>query len=758
MDLLNLAAKITLDDSSYTKGINNAEKLGQQMQSKLSAMTIAAGNIATDMLRKGAQAVQNIIGGAVDGYADYQQLVGGVETLFKSSSKKVQEYASQSYKTTGLSANKYMETVTSFSASLLQGLGGNTELAAELANTAITDMADNANKMGTDISSIQTAYQGFAKQNYTMLDNLKLGYGGTKEEMVRLINDSGILDKKIKNLDGITFDQLVMAIHEIQTEMGITGTTAEEAAETISGSKASLKAAWQDMLTAAGGMSDADFDAALANFKTSFSTYMENFVPSLVLSINSSGSLVKAVAEAVADLPTDLLSEVANAGVEAGTGAVSGLSKITSWLVESIANMFKSASADTTQIADLGVAIGDFIGTAISDIVTNAPAILEGIVNVGVALAGGLVEGLFKGLFGEGELQEAFDEIDKETSDSMKNATENATKSNAVLNYLDDLIAKYGEAASETDEWKNAQDRLKEYLPDAGQVFEDYGQDIGGAVSQLRELNEETYKFALEEAKRKALKKKQDAMTDAQANLLEAQSEIQIAEYERGSAEDQLISYFAGKGKQIDSFEGMNGSQVKSAVETMFNEVTGGPGNKEYEDMKPVIDTWVKTISDSDTSITDLKATVGDLESQLKVAQTSYLTSSAAIDDLTGSASGAAQALMAIRNPETTYNSGQYAAWYYSGGSYTPHATGMDYVPYDGYRAELHRGEAIVPAGENRRGSAAAGSPGMEEQIIAAIKAGMAGATVPVFLDGREITDAVNRNNMRELKAARYSG
>ena len=256
MDLLKLAAKIELDDSSYNKGISNAEKAAKSLQGKMSAMTVAAGNIAADLIRKGVSAVQSIVGGAVDAYADYEQLVGGVETLFKSSAGKVQEYAKESYKTTGLSANQYMETVTSFSASLLQGLGGNTEMAADLANMAITDMADNANKMGTDISSIQNAYQGFAKQNYTMLDNLKLGYGGTKEEMIRLINDSGILEDQIESLDGITFDQLVQAIHKIQEQMGITGTTAKEAADTISGSKASLAAAWEDMLSAVGGDGD----------------------------------------------------------------------------------------------------------------------------------------------------------------------------------------------------------------------------------------------------------------------------------------------------------------------------------------------------------------------------------------------------------------------------------------------------------------------------------------------------------------------
>ncbi|MBP5729320.1 MAG: hypothetical protein J6Y48_19800, partial [Clostridia bacterium] len=282
MDLMTLAAKIVLDDSSYKSGVSSAEKAGSGLANKMSAMTVAVGNLAADMIRTGFGAIKNVMGEAISSYGNYEQLIGGVETLFKTSSDKVAAYAKRSYKTTGLSANDYMETVTSFSASLLQGLKGDTEAAADMADMAITDMADNANKMGTDISSIQAAYQGFAKQNYTMLDNLKLGYGGTASEMVRLINDSGTLDKKIKNLDNITFDQIVTAIHAVQDQMGITGTTSKEAAETLEGSKNAMKAAWEDLLSAIGGEGDQTrLDEAMTAFKTSLTTYMENFIPTL---------------------------------------------------------------------------------------------------------------------------------------------------------------------------------------------------------------------------------------------------------------------------------------------------------------------------------------------------------------------------------------------------------------------------------------------------------------------------------------------
>ena len=201
-------------------------------------------------------------------YADYEQLVGGVDTLFKDSSLRVQGYANDAYKTAGLTANKYMETVTSFSASLLQGLNGDTKQAADIANMAIIDMSDNANKMGTDMTAIQNAYQGFAKQNYTMLDNLKLGYGGTKTEMQRLLDHA-------EKLTGIKYDisnlsDVYKAIHAVQEELGITGTTAKEASTTIQGSIASMKSAWQNLLT---GMADEN-----ANHKQ----LVQNFVNSII--------------------------------------------------------------------------------------------------------------------------------------------------------------------------------------------------------------------------------------------------------------------------------------------------------------------------------------------------------------------------------------------------------------------------------------------------------------------------------------------
>jgi phage-related protein len=287
LDIFSLVGKITIN---YADAVNNIEKVSKS--AKDTAETLedvdkkagGAGNSVEDagQAAKNADsgfttwkatlanlvstAITKVISGctqlaakmadvtksAVGHYAEYEQLVGGVETLFKDSSGKLIDYAKKAYKTAGMSSNKYMDTATSFAASLIQGLGGDTAKAVELTNLAITDMSDNANKMGTDIGSIQDAYQGFAKQNYTMLDNLKLGYGGTQSEMIRLINDSGVLGEKIESLDNVTFDQMIEAIHKIQDNLGITGTTALEAGTTISGSWSSVQALFENILTKVG--------------------------------------------------------------------------------------------------------------------------------------------------------------------------------------------------------------------------------------------------------------------------------------------------------------------------------------------------------------------------------------------------------------------------------------------------------------------------------------------------------------------------
>ena len=284
--------------------------LASGLKEKLGGALSHVGGVAKGLGKAfavGTAAAAVAIGGlakkSVEGFAEWEQLVGGVDTLFKKSSDTVQAYAANAYKTAGLSANQYMETVTSFSASLLQGLKGDTEKSAQYAHMAVTDMADNANKMGTDIASIQDAYQGFAKDNYTMLDNLKLGYGGTQSEMARLINDTGVMGAGFKataeNVKDIPFDKLIEGIHKVQEKMGITGTTAKEASETISGSFYSMKSAWSN-LVAGFGNEDLDLSQLINNFLGSFETFLKNLTPALSKAIGG-------IAQALPQIITQLL-------------------------------------------------------------------------------------------------------------------------------------------------------------------------------------------------------------------------------------------------------------------------------------------------------------------------------------------------------------------------------------------------------------------------------------------------------------------
>lgn len=314
MELFKIFGKIAISNSDANKTIDEttdkAKKSVTAFTNGMNKINSVIGKVAKAALITGNFSLAAITKGAISAYGEYEQLVGGVDTLFKDSSKKVQEYAKIAYEKQGMTANKYMETVTSFSASLLQGLGGDTEKASEVANLAITDMADNANKMGTSMELIQNAYQGFAKQNYTMLDNLKLGYGGTQEEMIRLINDSGILNKKIKDLDGISFDTMIQAIHKIQDNLGITGTTALEASTTIQGSWSSLKASWTNLLT---GLADenADLDTLMSNVANNAGTVWENVKPR-----------IKQVFDSIVGLLPDWVQTIISQGENAVNGIV----------------------------------------------------------------------------------------------------------------------------------------------------------------------------------------------------------------------------------------------------------------------------------------------------------------------------------------------------------------------------------------------------------------------------------------------------
>ena len=388
-------------------GFGSTIKKGFALAAKAGIATISAASAG----------IGAIVKSSASAYADYEQNIGGVETLFKDNADTIVKYASEAYKTAGISANDYMQNVTSFSASLLQGLGGDTAQAAEIANEAMVDMSDNANKFGTDISSIQNAYQGFAKQNYTMLDNLKLGYGGTQAEMARLINDSGVLGDSIKvdekTVNSVSFDKMIEAIHKVQTDLDITGTTSKEAATTVSGSLGSVKAAWANLMA---GMGDknADLKNLIKEMVSTVKTFAKNIMPVIKQALSGVTTLISELAPDIAvELPqlvSDLLPQLIEAGTQIFQALVKGISdnigtitqaaitaittiataliQNTGPLVQALATIMTTiAQALPTILPDLTEAIKQQMPLILQAILDSLPAIIECTTQIIVTIA-----------------------------------------------------------------------------------------------------------------------------------------------------------------------------------------------------------------------------------------------------------------------------------------------------------------------------------------------------------------------------------
>lgn len=371
------------------EGDNTESKLGKAF-SKMGSAAVKVGKTIATGLAVASTAVVAVGKAAISSYADYEQLVGGVETLFDESSATVIANAQNAYKTAGMSANEYMETVTSFSASLLQSLGGDTVAAAEKADMAITDMSDNANKMGTSIEMIQNAYNGFAKQNYTMLDNLKLGYGGTKEEMQRLLEDA-------QAISGIEYDissysDIVDAIHVIQTEMGITGTTAKEASSTISGSLASAKASWQNLLT---GLADGnqDMSGLITQFFDSIVTVADNIIPRIAQVMETLPQLITELVPKLLGKVSEIIDTLLPVVVE---GAVSLLNAIVGVLPQLVTSILNALPALISGIEKVFYAIVDALPQLMTVICEALPILIpqlvDALVNMIVYLATHIAE------------------------------------------------------------------------------------------------------------------------------------------------------------------------------------------------------------------------------------------------------------------------------------------------------------------------------------------------------------------------------
>lgn len=405
-DATNSASKM----SSVMKGIgSSAIKVGK-------GLAVAGAAAAT--------AITALVSKSVGAFSDYEQLTGGVETLFGAGGRSVEEYAqsvgksvsdiqgkydslmsaqnavlenaNKAYMTAGMSANEYMDTVTGFSASLISSLGGDTNKAADYANSALVDMSDNANKMGTDMESIKNAYQGFAKQNYTMLDNLKLGYGGTQEEMKRLLSDAEKLTGQ--RYDISSFADITQAIHAIQTQMDITGTTAKEASTTISGSWGSLKAAFQNVLvglTTGGDMFDQSLDALI----NTAVTFGQNIIPAIKGALSGVGYLIEGLApvigETIPPLINDLAPTLANSAVSLISSLVNGLTQNATQFSECLSNMIIVAVAGiSTVVPQLLDAASKIVSNLMQGLTNSMPQIVNGAVTLVEGLVNGLVNNI----------------------------------------------------------------------------------------------------------------------------------------------------------------------------------------------------------------------------------------------------------------------------------------------------------------------------------------------------------------------------
>ena len=393
-------------------GGQKALSFGDLVKSNLASEAIIGGvKLMASAIKEAAEALVDLSKQAIQGFAEQEQLIGGVDTLFKESSKQVQQYANEAYKTAGLSANEYMETVTSFSASLLQSLGGDTAKAAAYADRAVTDMSDNANKMGTDMASIQNAYQGFAKQNYTMLDNLKLGYGGTKTEMERLIADASAMTAEQEKLNvavdagDLSFGNIVNAISVVQEHLGIAGTTATEAATTIEGSAKAMKSAWQNLVT---GMANENLDlsALIENFVESVQTFLDdNLIPRIQTMIprmvEALTQLIGAMTPYIAPALQMLLPVIVQGIGALISGIVQALPAVVSAISEVIPMIVDQLVVLLPQITAAGV---DVIAALASGIGENLPALIPAAVDAIIEVASTLVANVDKIILASGDL------------------------------------------------------------------------------------------------------------------------------------------------------------------------------------------------------------------------------------------------------------------------------------------------------------------------------------------------------------------
>lgn len=382
------------------------EKKTNGVAGKMKASTVVLGNLMSSAIEKVGSSLLGLGKDALQGVADLEQNIGGVETLFKDSADTVIENSKKAYTTAGIDANKYMEQITSFSASLLQSLGGDTAEAAKVGDMAIQDMADNSNKFGTAIENIQNAYQGFAKQNYTMLDNLKLGYGGTKTEMERLLADA-------EKISGVKYDisnlnDVFNAIHVIQEELDVTGTTAKEASTTISGSINSAKSAFSNFLSGAGGIEEviSTFTTAGTNISNAIVKMAPQIITGLTTLLNNLVPLIGPLLQAILPAMIQGTSTLIMGLVQALPGIIQILMGMLPTIIQELANMLPVILTSLIQglvmiIQELANQLPTLIPVIIDAILSTIPMLIDNLplfIEAGFKLLGGLIAGILNAL------------------------------------------------------------------------------------------------------------------------------------------------------------------------------------------------------------------------------------------------------------------------------------------------------------------------------------------------------------------------
>lgn len=548
--------------AGFWEGSGEKIKSGAQtVAQKVESAFATAAKVGTAAIGAGAAAAGALVKQAVDAYGEYEQLVGGVETLFGDAAQAVQENAANAFKTAGMSANDYMNTTIALSASLVQSLGGDTAKAAEIADLAITDMSDNINKMGTSAEMVQNAYRGFVRQNFTMLDNLALGYGGTKEEMVRLLSDA-------EKISGVKYDisslaDMIQAIHVVQTEMNITGTTAKEAATTIQGSVNSMKAAWQNLIV---GVADdnQDFDKLMDDFVDSVETAGDNIIPRVEKSLDGVATLVekgsqKIIPKAI-QVSTKNLPKFVNAGTKIVTALAQGITKNAPALLKAgtnaLSNLIKTANVTAKgMLAEVKKSAPEIV-TQIKGIASEADGTIIAVGGIGGAIKalaqgnyvgaaiGGIVAaiGLIKS--GSDSAKTAIKGLSDEEAAYLTSASAAADSFETILGTRKDNITAisdemenakklWGELQTITDEQGKVQEgqeaRASYILTELNKALGTEYDMNDGIIAQYGKMREEIDKLILKKRAERLLEASATAYDEAKASLTERSTAAGLA-------------------------------------------------------------------------------------------------------------------------------------------------------------------------------------------------------------------------------------